>query len=245
MKILLYPTELSTIARQLRREEISQYIRKNPHPFNVQSEFYFVVDGPCPFLEGNLCRICSVQPLVCRLFPIRLDAFLDGINRHLREPLLSIVWGELHWPCQQECIMFGERAPLLGSEFGRMGQKLIDYVLATVLDDASFALLYGQELQTGQDRFVLPMTPQTTLRFEDYSDAFFKALVTKYQNPALGGVEVWDRLEPLNDGLLDDILSSKSVVAAQVLASRQKEHIQKYNSSLAMWREYIGKQSSR
>ena len=243
LKIPLYPTERSIIARQLRREEVSKYIWKNPYPFNIQSEFYFVVDGTCPFLEEDLCRIYPMRPLVCRLFPVQVKAFLDGLNRYHREPLCDIPKGEPHYSCMQDNIMFRERVRLLAGEFGSAGLKLIDYLLATVLDDATFAFLYGQEPQTGLDRFVHVGALQISQKHEDYAHAFFESLVAKYQNPTLWNVEVWDRLEPLNEGLVQQICDPKNLVAARQLASRYKKRIQKYNPSLAAWRAYIRKRS--
>ncbi len=243
IKIPLYPVELPYLARQLSLEEARHHIRKNPYPFNIQAEFYFVIDGPCPFLERGLCRIYPIRPLVCRIFPIRLDAFMDGINTHHREPSLDIVWCKPTWPCQQGCIVFRERTFLLASEFGKAGLRLIDYLLATVLDDASFAFLYGQEPLTGDDRFVLPDSLRATMQPMDYVHAFLKALVAKYRNPSLRDVEVYDRLEELDNISLEKICNSKSISMARELTSGYLKRIEKYNPSLIAWRRHIRKHS--
>ena len=50
---------------------------------------YYIIDGdPCPFLEGNRCRIEKVKPLNCRIFPLVI----------LREP-------EPKWVISPDCVM--------------------------------------------------------------------------------------------------------------------------------------------
>ncbi len=238
LKIPLYPHELPIIFQSFKsEEELKTHVKKNLYPFNIQSEYYLVTHSKCPFLEDKMCRIYTNRPLVCRLFPIRLSAFLDKPVMRFRDPLLPNLPGEPHHSCWISNTLFLARMMMFSLETGKAGEKLIDYLMAAVLDDLNFAFLYGQSPLRDSHAFNPRIEPLMT--YESYAKQFTDSLFRIYNNPDLYTVEVWDRLQPIDEEDVDRIRSRKSLKEASAQLTRLKKRIMKHNPSVAIWRKNI------
>ena len=109
--------------------------------------------------------------------------------------------------------------------------------MAAVLDDLSFAFLYGQ--QPLKDLQAYSPQIESLRSQDDYAKSFTDSLFNIYRNPILHTVEVWDRLLTLNDDDVDEIRSRESLMTASAQLARLKKRITKHNPSVAMWRKNI------
>jgi hypothetical protein len=238
LTIPLHRVELPVIARAFNDDdELRMYIKKNQYPFNIQSEYYFKIDHQCPFLKTDKCQIYLNRPLVCRLFPIQLNAFLDSPSNLFRDPLLLIVSGESHLPCIEDNILMNERFGIWFTKWGQTGAKIVDYVLAIVLDDASFGYLYGQEPIQGKFSFSPKMEKLNEKGALEYE--FLNTLCKIYNQPSLLSVEVMDRLSELSDDELDGIRGRGSLIDAVKASTRLLKRMHKHKHPLLLWRNHM------
>lgn len=238
LAIPLHPLELPAIARMFEDEDnLRLHIQRNPYPFNIQSEYFFKVDSVCPFLISTECRIYSKRPLGCRLFPVRVHAYADYPLERFRDPLFRIDSGESHHPCMRDNILMDERIRIRARDWGKPGAKIIDYVIATVVDDLSFSYLFGQEPKRGVQAF--SPQPNELKSNEKIQKKFLDVLFNNYHEPSLYTVEAWERLVPLGDDEVDNIQSRKYLFDAAKESSRLLKRMQKHKHPLLQWRKHI------
>jgi len=238
LTIPLHPLELPIIARMFEDDDILRlHIQRNPYPFNIQSEYFFKVDSVCPFLVSTECSIYSKRPLGCQLFPVRVEAYLDNSSGRFRTPLFQIDSGESHHPCMMDNILMYERIRIRARDWGKPGKSIINYVIATVVDDLSFAYLFGQEPKRGVQAF--SPQPNELESNEERLKKFLHVLFNIYHVPDLYTVDVWDRLIPLDDDEIDNLRSRKHLLNTVKRSSQLLKRMRKHKHPLLQWREHI------
>ncbi len=211
------------------------YIRRNPYPFNIQTEYYFRFDSVCPFLDANRCHIYSRRPLVCRLFPIRLEAFLDYPSDSFREPMFQIVSGQSSHSCMTNNIMFLERLKTRALDWGKSGAKIIDYIVSTIVDDLNFAYLFGQEPKRDNHAFSPDISK---IKSEpDFASILLDKLFSIYHRQNLLTVEVWNRLVPLNDIEITSLRSDECLLNSKNEVTLLFRRMEKKKHPLLRWRK--------
>ncbi|MFW9890243.1 MAG: YkgJ family cysteine cluster protein [Candidatus Thorarchaeota archaeon] len=87
-RINLHEFEGARIAYLLRTRKgidaVLKHILHRPKPFNDYWKYILAFDDQCPFLENNCCSIYEDRPLICRLYPAFLEAYVD--NRDATKP---------------------------------------------------------------------------------------------------------------------------------------------------------------
>lgn len=244
LAIPLHALELPSIARAFKsNDELRRYILRNPYPLNIQSEFYLKIDSMCPFLVSARCTTYQNRPLVCRLFPIQVIAFRDNPSSRFRDPLFWIVSGEARLPCMTDNILLEERMRMRMESWGRQGEKVVDYMVAAIVDDVSFGYLFGQEPELGPGSFspsLDELEPKSQIDRE-----FCDALYERYRDSRLYSIEAWERLAPLSDDETERITSGKQALRATRESRRLLKRMEKHEHPYWRWKEYILDQDSR
>ncbi len=93
--ISLHPYEVSRIAYLLKQRGGMPFVRKHikriSSSFNAIPEYHLYSKERCPFVEKNHCTIYKARPLVCKLYPIFNDAFIDTSDGlRFRKPILGL-----------------------------------------------------------------------------------------------------------------------------------------------------------
>jgi Fe-S-cluster containining protein len=71
--LFLTQDELKVICKKLKIKEESINI-KNRH------DNYLILNTPCPFLKGNVCRVHEFRPYICRIFPFSCRMSLQSLK---------------------------------------------------------------------------------------------------------------------------------------------------------------------
>lgn len=235
-RLIIPLTEIETpiITRALGSyERVYHYIRQNPYPFNVQSEYYFYAEDECPFLRNNRCSIYPRRPLPCMLFPFRLMAFIDKDGNVTREPVYDMASGHSDYPCMQANILLFGRIQNMIEDYGPTASRLIDYVFAATLDDVSFGYLYLQQSKRG------PRSFNVAERNENIPEEFLTQLTNLYHNSCLLNTPVEKRLTRLSDAMISRIRGRKEIREATELASNLVKKISSTRSDIIDWRLLI------
>ncbi len=106
--IVIHEYETPRIAHLLKErfgiEGVLKHIYYRPIPFNRFTQYVFYFKDICPFLVHNRCAIEESRPLVCKMFPLYFEFFLDREDPILRqEPVFNtcITKGA---PCEDESL---------------------------------------------------------------------------------------------------------------------------------------------
>jgi Fe-S-cluster containining protein len=135
---------------------IKKHIRFNPRPFNVFSRFMFVYEDECPFHSNSSCSFYEHRPMICKLYPVKLSAFLDNSNHNLREPIFFLDKGKDGFGCSSKVKKMMGRINDCATKNTNIGLNaviLYNFFVTTILDDFSFYSCFAQPRGTGQEFF--------------------------------------------------------------------------------------------
>lgn len=135
---------------------VQKHLRFNPHPWGRFTRFQFYSDGVCPFHHDNRCSIYSQRPSKCKLYPLAAIAFVDLEDSLVRQPVFTLDIGLETYSCREETNQIIERI-----RRATESEEHPDYVVASILDaiaifnldEIGFVFYYGQERESGRNRF--------------------------------------------------------------------------------------------
>ncbi len=118
--ITLSKFEAPIIAYHLRELGGKSLVRKHllyrPNPYNIFSDYVFVVDTGCPFHLDSKCIIYKDRPTVCKLFPIFIDAFIDNDDPNLMKIPFASFHSTHHVTCKDKIDSMNELSKQYGEE---------------------------------------------------------------------------------------------------------------------------------
>jgi Fe-S-cluster containining protein len=103
----LHEYEAPRIAYLLRKHfgirAVMEHVFYRPVPFNRFTEYIFAFKDKCPFFIENHCVIEEDRPLVCKLYPLFLELFVDREDPHMRQEIVCAVSFHKNAPCAHKC----------------------------------------------------------------------------------------------------------------------------------------------
>lgn len=142
--ITLSKFEAPIIAYHLRELGGKSLVRKHllyrPNPYNIFSDYVFVVDTGCPFHLDSKCIIYKDRPTVCKLFPIFIDAFIDNDDPNLMKIPFASFHSTHHVTCKDKIDSMNELSKQYGEE---MRLRIMTAVLWQLLQDRAIDFVYA------------------------------------------------------------------------------------------------------